>query len=60
MKKVFLSTAGALLFLAVPPLYAYNNQWSDNEDYVIVVLVNIEAGEGSENQETKERAENDQ
>jgi RHS repeat-associated protein len=50
MKKLFLSTAGALLFLAVPSLHAYNNKWSDNEDYV-VVNDKVTQGEKDDNQE---------
>ncbi len=52
MKKLFLTTVGVLLFLAVPSLYAYNNQWSDNEDYVIVTEPK-DPGGGSKNQEIK-------
>jgi len=52
MKK-YLNTVVAVLFLTVPSLYAYNNQWSDNEDYVIVKEANVEAGEGHKNVEVK-------
>ncbi len=53
MKKLFLSTVGVLLFLAVPSLYAYNNQWSDNEDYVVPDKTNVDPGEGNDNEEVK-------
>jgi len=32
MKNLFLSI---LLLLSITTLNAYNNQWSDNEDYVV-------------------------
>ncbi len=48
MKKLFLKILGVLLILSISSLYAYNNQWSSNEDYVVPDEVNVDPGEGSE------------
>ena len=53
MKKLLLSALGILLFMSVSSLNAYNNQWSDNEDYVVPSELNVEPAEGSENEEMK-------
>ena len=53
MKKLFLTTVGVLLFLAVPSLYALNNSWANNEDGVSNSEVNTQAAEGSENKKVK-------
>ncbi len=51
MKKLFLSMLGISLLLSVSSLHAYNNQWADNEDYVVPNETNITPGEGVSNQE---------
>ncbi len=53
MKKLLSSVITVLLFLSIPSLYAYNNQWSDNENYVVPNETNVDTGEGSDNQEVK-------
>ncbi|MEA2091541.1 MAG: DUF6531 domain-containing protein, partial [Campylobacterota bacterium] len=53
MKKLLLTILGILLFMSASSLCAYNNAWSDNEDYVVPSEVNVETGEGSENGEIK-------
>ncbi len=51
MKKFFLKILGVLLVLSISSLYAYNNQWSSNEDYVVPDEVNVDPGEGSDVQD---------
>ncbi len=51
MKKLFLKILGVLLILSISSLYAYNNQWSSNEDYVVPDEVNVDPAEGNEAQD---------
>ena len=51
VKKPLLWMLGISLLFLSSSLYAYNNAWSDNEDYVVPSETNIESGEGNENEE---------
>jgi len=54
MKKLILSILlGVSSFCSMSSLHAYNNQWSDNEDYVVPNETNVDPGEGKDNQEVK-------
>ena len=52
-KKLLLTILGTLLFLFAPSLSAYNNAWSDNEDYVVPSQTNVTPGEGNNSKEVK-------
>ena len=53
MSKLLLTTLGMILFLFSPSLVAYNNAWSDNEDYVVPSETNVTPSEGNNSKEVK-------